>query len=328
MGHPGTDPAVYDAVVEFARRIGMEPIKIHKEKAGYVLNSLLVPFLEAAQSLVVNGVADPETIDKTWRIATGAPKGPLQMLDIIGLTTAYNIAAAGDEQARANARYLKEHYIDQGKLGQAQRRRLLQIRHGARAIVHEAGHSVCLGRPAMPTQVRDTTVATQGVAASALSGQSSPMLQLPLRELGLKHVPAIPVDTRGMADTLSRLVIRVKQREQALQGLSKTFTIGGSTARAYNFLYGSGAADTKAAAAREASARLPAPRSVGDRRRPRPTTERAARGAGPERCGRRRRSHHARARRSQAVVDRLDHVPRRLQPRARRIWTSGRRRWT
>ena len=119
MGHPGTNPAVYDAVVEFAQRIGMEPIKIHIEQPGYVVNSLLVPFLTAAQTLIAKGVADPETIDKTWRIATGAPSGPLQMLDIVGLTTAYNIAAAGDEQARANARYLKEHYIDQGKLGQA-----------------------------------------------------------------------------------------------------------------------------------------------------------------------------------------------------------------
>ena len=119
MGHPGTDPAVYDAVVEFAQRIGMKPIKIRKEQPGYVVNSLLVPFLTAAQSLVANGIADPETIDQTWRIATGAPKGPLQMLDVVGLNTAYNIAAAGDEQARANARYLKEHYIDQGKLGQA-----------------------------------------------------------------------------------------------------------------------------------------------------------------------------------------------------------------
>lgn len=123
MGHAGTSPVVYDAVVEFARRIGMEPIKLHKEQPGYVVNSLLVPFLQAAQNLVVSGVADPETIDKTWRIATAAPKGPLQMLDIIGLNTAYNIAnniaATGDEQAMIIARYLKEHYIDQGKLGQA-----------------------------------------------------------------------------------------------------------------------------------------------------------------------------------------------------------------
>src|SRR5215470_9837924 len=119
MGHARTSPAVYDATVEFARRIGMVPIEIHKEQPGYVLNSLLVPFLQAATSLVVNGIADPETVDKTWRIATRAPEGPLQTLDIIGLNTVYNIAAASDEQGKANARYIKEHYIDQGKLGRA-----------------------------------------------------------------------------------------------------------------------------------------------------------------------------------------------------------------
>jgi hypothetical protein len=88
---------------------------------------------------------------------------------------------------------------------------------------------------------------------TALTQPSKPkMPRLPLRELGFKHVPAVPVDPRGMADTVPKLVLRVKQREQALQGLSKTFTIGGSTARAYNFLYGNGAADKKAAASREA----------------------------------------------------------------------------
>src|SRR5262245_57777918 len=105
----------------------------------------------------------------------------------------------------------------------------------------------------MTTQVRGTIGATQSVAGSESGGQSSTMLQLPLRELGFKYVPAIPVDVPGMADTVSKLAIRVKQREQALEGLSKVFTIGGSTARAYNFLYGSGTADKKAEAARAAS---------------------------------------------------------------------------
>src|SRR5262245_18482754 len=73
--------------------------------------------------------------------------------------------------------------------------------------------------------------------------------QLPLRELGFRNVPTIPVDIHGMADTLSRLAIRTKQREQVLQGLSKAFTIGGKTARAFNFLYGDGEADKKTAAA-------------------------------------------------------------------------------
>lgn len=118
MGTADTDPAVFQAVVEFARNSGLEPIEIKKEKAGYVLNSLLVPLLNAAAGLLLQGIADPETIDKTWRIATGAPSGPFQIYDVVGLTTAYNIAAASpDAGSQAFAKYLKDNYIDKGKLG-------------------------------------------------------------------------------------------------------------------------------------------------------------------------------------------------------------------
>lgn len=91
MGHPGTDPEVYQAVVTFAGEIGMVPLQLHKEQPGYILNSMLVPFLSAAQALWATGVADPKTIDLTWELATSAPAGPFKILDIVGLETAYNI---------------------------------------------------------------------------------------------------------------------------------------------------------------------------------------------------------------------------------------------
>ncbi|UFS95865.1 3-hydroxyacyl-CoA dehydrogenase [Nocardia huaxiensis] len=117
MGTPDTDPAVFQAVVEFAQAIGMVPIELHKEKAGYVLNSLLVPLLNAGIALAAGGYADPEAVDKTWRIGTGAPFGPFQALDVIGLTTPYNILVNGDEKAQQLAKWLKDNYIDKGKLG-------------------------------------------------------------------------------------------------------------------------------------------------------------------------------------------------------------------
>ncbi|EHF02318.1 hypothetical protein HMPREF1008_00723 [Olsenella sp. oral taxon 809 str. F0356] len=92
MGHAGTGQEYYDMVVEFAEAIGMVPLQLHKEQPGYILNSMLVPFLNASQALWANDVADPETIDKTWQLGTGAPAGPFRILDIVGLTTAYNIA--------------------------------------------------------------------------------------------------------------------------------------------------------------------------------------------------------------------------------------------
>jgi 3-hydroxyacyl-CoA dehydrogenase len=119
MGTEATDSEVYAAVVGFARSIGMVPIEIKKEKAGYLLNSLLVPFLQAAGELLVDGIAEPEAIDATWRIGTGAPAGPFEIYDIVGLTTAYNISRMGDATQQAFADLIKERYIDQGKLGVA-----------------------------------------------------------------------------------------------------------------------------------------------------------------------------------------------------------------
>lgn len=122
MGHPGTDPAVYDQIVEFAGNIGMIPLQLKKEQPGYILNSMLVPFLNSAQALLATGVADVETIDKTWVLATGAPFGPFRILDVVGLVTAYNIVvmnpqAADPETVPGKIAALLKSYIDEGKTG-------------------------------------------------------------------------------------------------------------------------------------------------------------------------------------------------------------------
>lgn len=119
MGTAKTDPAVFERVVAFATAQGMVPIPLHKEQPGYVLNSLLVPLLKAGASLYVHGVADVEAIDATWRIGTGAPLGPFQIYDVVGLTTAYNISMMGDETSQRFAEILRTEYIERGKLGRS-----------------------------------------------------------------------------------------------------------------------------------------------------------------------------------------------------------------
>lgn len=122
MGHPGTGAEAYDETVAFAEAIGMIPLKLRKEQPGYILNSMLVPFLSAAEALLATDVADVETIDKTWMLATGAPLGPFRILDIVGLTTAYNIGSMDPRSKDPNtpqgkiAAMLKQ-YIDEGKTG-------------------------------------------------------------------------------------------------------------------------------------------------------------------------------------------------------------------
>lgn len=126
MAQAKTDRRYFDAVVAFAKEMRMIPLPVNKEKSGYLLNSMLVPLLFSGMDLYVNGVSDPESIDKAWVLGTGAPKGPFQILDTVGLTTAYNIVKMYLKVPSFLAPYnfkgmekMLKKYIDEGKLGMA-----------------------------------------------------------------------------------------------------------------------------------------------------------------------------------------------------------------
>ena len=91
MGHDGTEQSVFDAMCEFANQIRMIALPVRKEKNGYLLNSMLVPWLLSGLDLWASGVSDPKSIDIAWEHGTGAPKGPFRVIDTVGLNTAYNI---------------------------------------------------------------------------------------------------------------------------------------------------------------------------------------------------------------------------------------------
>lgn len=124
MAQPKTDMKYFDEIMKFAEEIRMIPLPVKKEKSGYLLNSMLVPLLFSGMDLYVNGISDPESIDKAWTLGTGAPKGPFQILDTVGLKTAYNIVRMYVKIPSFLAPYnfkgmekMLKSYIDAGKLG-------------------------------------------------------------------------------------------------------------------------------------------------------------------------------------------------------------------
>lgn len=122
MGTTDTKPEVVKAVEQFAKQMGMVPIVLQKEQAGYIINSLLVPLLDAASHLLANEVASAKDIDKVWKMATGSPKGPFEAMDTVGLRTVYAIHSAkaeatGDEVSKRFTQILKTEYLDKGKTG-------------------------------------------------------------------------------------------------------------------------------------------------------------------------------------------------------------------
>ena len=132
MAQDKTDSRYFDELIEFSNEIRMIALPVRKEKSGYLLNSMLVPFLLSGLDLYVAGVSDPHSIDIAWTHGTGAPKGPFQIIDTVGLTTAYNIVMQYQKVPGLLSPLLKKmmmpynfkemaavlkKYIDEGKLG-------------------------------------------------------------------------------------------------------------------------------------------------------------------------------------------------------------------
>ena len=97
MRHDKTSDEAFEAVIDFAKNIGMYPAVIKKEQPGYILNSILVPVIYSGLTLFGDDVADPEDIDMDWKIGTGSPRGPFEIIDIVGITTVLNIISRRPE---------------------------------------------------------------------------------------------------------------------------------------------------------------------------------------------------------------------------------------
>ena len=74
----------------FAERIGKTPIRT-KDRSGFVVNFLLVPYLMAAVRMYEEGFASREDIDEGMKLGCGHPMGPLALCDLIGLDVLYSV---------------------------------------------------------------------------------------------------------------------------------------------------------------------------------------------------------------------------------------------
>jgi len=84
-----------DETVEFARAFGVvlgKTTVLSKDRAGFIVNMLLIPYLNGAVRMLDEGFATREDIDTAINLGLAHPMGPLQLLDLIGLDTALYVA--------------------------------------------------------------------------------------------------------------------------------------------------------------------------------------------------------------------------------------------
>ena len=94
-----TEPGVVEDVEALAARLGKVDVTIG-DKAGFIANALLFGYLNHAVAMVENRYASREDIDAAMRLGCGLPMGPLALMDLIGIDTAYEILATMYAQSR------------------------------------------------------------------------------------------------------------------------------------------------------------------------------------------------------------------------------------
>ena len=114
-----TEGEVLEDVKALVARLGKSPV-ICGDKAGFIANTLLFGYLNHAVSMYEHRYASREDIDAAMRFGCGYPMGPLALLDLIGLDTAYEILDTmykqGRDRLHAPAPILKQ-YVTAGLLG-------------------------------------------------------------------------------------------------------------------------------------------------------------------------------------------------------------------
>ena len=125
-----TEDEVVEDVKALAIRLGKQPV-IVGDKAGFIANALLFGYLNHAVSMFESRYATREDIDAAMKLGCGYPMGPLALMDLIGLDTAYEILDTmykqGRDRLHAPSPILKQ-MVSAGLKGRKSGRGLLHVR--------------------------------------------------------------------------------------------------------------------------------------------------------------------------------------------------------
>jgi len=89
----GTSADTLAEATAFAEACGKNPVPV-KDRAGFIVNALLFPYLNNAVRMVEDGIATKEGIDSAMKDGCGFPMGPFELLDLVGLDTSLSITEA------------------------------------------------------------------------------------------------------------------------------------------------------------------------------------------------------------------------------------------
>jgi 3-hydroxybutyryl-CoA dehydrogenase len=120
MSDGQTDRGLLDTLLAVLPEFGVYPFEARRECTGFIFNRIWAAIKREALAVVAEGVGRPEDVDGLYKLNLGAPAGPFQLMDLVGLDVALDIENHYVEEFPSlpkGPRDLLQTYVDAGKLG-------------------------------------------------------------------------------------------------------------------------------------------------------------------------------------------------------------------
>jgi 3-hydroxybutyryl-CoA dehydrogenase len=166
-----TEPDVLDRTAELARSLHKTPVVVG-DKAGFIANALLFGYLNHAAGMFEAHYATREDLDAAMRYGCGYPMGPLALLDLIGLDTAYEILDTmykqGRDRLHAPVPILKQ-MVTAGLLGRKSGRGFYTYEGpDSHVVVPDSLTPTAESRPQLRREIRTVGVVGAGTMATGI----------------------------------------------------------------------------------------------------------------------------------------------------------------
>lgn len=115
-----TSDQTFQTIYDLTIKLEKTPVVSQRDFPGFIVNRILVPMINEAMFVLMEGIASPEDIDNAMKLGTNQPMGPLALADFVGLDTVLAIARIlhnelGDDKYRPCPLLVK--YVEAGWLG-------------------------------------------------------------------------------------------------------------------------------------------------------------------------------------------------------------------
>lgn len=115
-----TNEETYATVLELTKRLGKVAVTARRDFPGFIVNRILMPMINEAVFVLMEGIATAEEIDTAMKLGTNQPMGPLELADFVGLDTCLAITEIfhrelGEDKYRPCP--LMRKYVEAGWLG-------------------------------------------------------------------------------------------------------------------------------------------------------------------------------------------------------------------